>query len=75
MSFEALKKEAASLDERSRKELVSFLISLGQEQRAERARRLAEIRDDPDLSRWLTPEEFKARLDQIPEPKDDPAAE
>ena len=75
MSFEALKKEAASLDDQSRKELVSFLISLGGRQRAERVRRLAEIRDDPDPGRWLTPEEVQARLDRMPEPADDPRPE
>ena len=29
---------------------------------------MAKKLDDPDPSRWLTPEEFKARLDTIPEP-------
>ena len=70
MSLETLKAEAASLDERSRKELVSFLISLRGEQRAERTRRLTGIMDDKDASRWLTAEEFKERLDRIPEPAD-----
>jgi hypothetical protein len=75
MSIEALKTEAASLDEQSRKELVSFLISLGARQRAERARRLAEIRDDPNAGRWLTPEQFQERLERMPEPADDPRPE
>jgi hypothetical protein len=75
MSLEALKKEAASLDEQSRKELVTFLISLRAQQRTDRARRLAEIRDSRDPSRWLTPEEFQERLGRIAEPADDPARE
>lgn len=75
MSLEALKKEAASLDERSRRELVTFLVSLRGSQRAERTRRLTAIRDDEDPSRWLTPEEFKDRLDRIAEPADDPTPE
>ena len=54
---------------------MSYLISPGGRQRAERARRLAEIRDDPDPSRWLTPEEFRERLDRIPEPADTPRPE
>ena len=75
MSLEALKKEAASLDEQSRKELVTFLVSIRGRQPADRARRLTEIRDDRNPSRWLTPEEFKDRLDRIAEPTDDPARE
>ena len=70
MSLESLKTEAAGLDEQSRKELVSFLISLRGKHRAERARRMAAIMDDDDPGRWLTPEEFQQRLDRIPEPAD-----
>ena len=68
MSLEALKREAAALDERSRKELFSYLVSLREEQWASRARELAKNLDDPDPSRWLTLEEFKIRLNEIPEP-------
>ena len=68
MSLEALKKEAANLDEQSRKELVKFLVSLRTEPSADRARRLREIRDDQNPARWLTPEEFRERLDRIAEP-------
>ena len=75
MSLEALKKEAASLDEQSRKELVTFLVSIRGRQPADRARRLTEIRDDPDPSRWLTPQEFTERLSRIAEPTDEPARE
>lgn len=70
MSLETLKIEAANLDERSRKELVNFLISLRGKQRAERVQRLTGIMDDKDPGRWLTAEEFKERLDRIPEPAD-----
>ena len=75
MSLETLKMEAARLDEQSRKELVTFLVSLRDRQPADRARRLTEIRDSRDPSRWLTPEEFRERLDRIAEPADDPARE
>ena len=75
MSLETLKREAASLDESSRKELVTFLVSLRNQQPADRARRLTEIRDAQDPSRWLTPEEFRERLDRIAEPADDPVRE
>jgi len=71
MSLEALKKEAANLDEQSRKELVKFLVSLRTGPSADRARRLREIRDDQDPARWLTPGEFRERLDRIAEPTGD----
>ena len=75
MSLETLKKEAASLDEPSRKELVTFLVSLRHQQSADRACRLTEIRDAQDPGRWLTPEQFKQRLDEIVEPADEPVRE
>jgi len=75
MSLETLKKEAASLDEPSRKELVTFLVFLRHQQSADRGRRLTEIRDAQDPGRWLTPEEFGERLDGIAEPADDPVRE
>ena len=75
MSLETLKMEAARLDEQSRKELVTFLISLRGRQPAGRARRLTEIRDAQDPGRWLTSEEFSERLNRIAEPADDPARE
>ena len=75
MSLETLKKEAASLDEQSRKELVTFLVSLRNQQPEDRARRLTEIRDGRDPNRWLTPEEFRERLDRIEVPADDPMRE
>lgn len=68
MSLETLKQEAAALDDTSRKELFSFLISLREQQWAGQARKMARSLDDPDPNRWLTLDEFRARLDQIPEP-------
>lgn len=70
MSLEALKREAANLDEQSRKELVGYLVSL-RHQQADRARRMTEIRDAKDPGRWLTADEFKDRLNRIAEPTDD----
>ena len=75
MSLETLKKEAASRDEPSRKELVTFLVFPRHQQSADRARRLTEIRDAQDPGRWLTPEEFRERLERLPEPADDPVRE
>ena len=68
MSLDTLKREAAALDEKSRKELVAFLISLREKQWAAEVQAMAKKLDDPDQSRWLTPEEFKTRLEQIAEP-------
>ena len=63
MSLEALKREAAALDEPSRKELFSFLISLRERQWAARAQATSQSLADPDPSRWLTLEEFQTRLE------------
>jgi len=68
MSLENLKREAAALDDQSRKDLVAFLVSLREEQWHAHARAVGRKLDDPDPSRWLTLEEFQARLDRIPEP-------
>ncbi len=68
MSLETLKHEAAALDEGARRELFSFLISLREQQWAGHAKSLAQNLDDPNPSRWLSADEFKTRLDRIPEP-------
>ena len=74
MSLEALKREAANLDEQSRKELVAYLVSL-RHQQADRAHRMSEIRDAKDPGRWLTAEEFEERLSRIAEPTDESVRE
>lgn len=68
MSLEALKQQAAALDDQSRKELVAFLVSLREKQWQAYARAAAKKLDDPDTSRWLTLDEFQARLAEMPEP-------
>lgn len=68
MSLEILKQEAAALDDTSRKELFSFLVSLREQQWAGQARKLGRALDDSDPNRWLTLDEFQSRLDQLPEP-------
>jgi hypothetical protein len=68
MSLEALKQKAAALDAASQGELLVFLASLREERWAAEAHRLSKNLDDPNPDRWLTPEECRARLDQIPEP-------
>jgi hypothetical protein len=67
MSLENLKREAAALDDQSRKELVAFLVALREQQWHAHARSVAHKLDDPDASRWLTLEEFQTRLDRIAE--------
>ena len=71
MSLDVLKRDVAALDPAAQKELMIYLASLRENDREERARRLAAIRDNPDPNHWVTPEEFKRRLDQIPEPAEE----
>ena len=69
MSLETLKREAAALDDAARRELCAFLISLREKQWEAHLRKLAPRLDDADPSRWLTLDEFKERLEKIPEPE------
>jgi len=68
MSLETLKREAAALNDEERRELCAFLISLREKQWVEFLRNASKRLDDPDPNRWLTIEEFKRRLDEIPAP-------
>lgn len=68
MSLEALKREAAALDDEARRELCAFLISLRERQWEAHLRSLAPRLNDPVPDRWLTLEEVRARLEKIPEP-------
>ena len=70
MNLDALKREAAALDDNARKELFAFLVSLREKQWAEHLREAAAVLDSHEQSRWLTPEEFKKRLENIPVPRD-----
>jgi hypothetical protein len=67
MSLDALKQEIAALDGTARRELMSYLMALRQEKLAAFVNEAAKRLDDPNTE-WLTLEEMKARLDQIPEP-------
>lgn len=69
MSLDVLKREAAALDSKSQRELFSYLASLREERWIEHLREAGKVLDDPNPDRWLTAEEFKARLDRIPEPE------
>jgi hypothetical protein len=71
MSLDALKREAAALDETARRELCAFLISLREEQWAAHLRKLSPSLDDPDPNRWLTLEQVRERLEKIPEPAEE----
>jgi hypothetical protein len=68
VSLETLKQKAAALDAASQGELLVFLATLREERWAAEARRLGKKLDDPDPDRWLTPEDFWARVDKIPAP-------
>jgi hypothetical protein len=59
MSLEQLKKEAEALTKDERRELMSHMVRLIQDQ--QRARELAEIIDDKDPSHWIPLSEVKAR--------------
>ena len=67
MSIEMLKQEAASLDDKSQKELLTFLVTLREARWAKPLREAAKVLDDPQTE-WLTLEEAKARLATVPEP-------
>ncbi len=68
MGLDALKQEAAALDEASRRELLTYLISLREQQWAAQANEMSRRLDDPSSDRWLTMEEFETRLNRIAEP-------
>jgi hypothetical protein len=70
MSLEALKLQAAALDPASQGELLVFLATLREERWAAETRRLGRNLDDPNPGRWLTPEDFWARVDEVPPPPD-----
>jgi hypothetical protein len=70
LSLEELKQQAAALDATSQGELLVFLATLREERWAAEARRLGAKLDDPNPDRWLTPEVFWARVDEIPAPPD-----
>ena len=64
MSFEQLKREVASLDDREQAELISYTLQLRHAHDAEYRREVTERLNDTDKSHWLTPEEFERRLDE-----------
>jgi len=59
MSFEQLKREVASLDDRQQAELISYTLQLRD---ASYRHEVTERLNDSDKSHWLTPEEFERRL-------------
>jgi hypothetical protein len=64
MSIEQIVKEAASLPDQERKQLIGQLIALGRskEEDAEFRRQMAERIDDHDPSHWMTYDDLKRRL-------------
>jgi hypothetical protein len=62
MSFEQLKREVASLDDREQAELISYTLQLRYAHDADHRREVTERLNDSDKSHWLTPEEFARRL-------------
>ena len=63
MSFEQLKREIAALTAPQQTELISYPLQLRYAQDSTYQREVTERLDDPDKSRWLTPDEFERRLD------------
>ena len=64
MSFEQLKQEVASLDDREQAELISFTLQLRNAHDANYQREVASRLNDADKSHWLTPQEFERRLNE-----------
>lgn len=64
MSFEQLKREVASLDDREQAELISYTLQLRYAHDADYRREVTDRLNDQDKSHWLTPEEFERRLDE-----------
>ena len=62
MSFEQLKLEVASLDDREQAELISYTLQLRHARDANYRREVTERLNDGDKSHWLTSEEFERRL-------------
>jgi len=62
MSFEQLKREVASLDDRQQAELISYTLQLRHAHDASYRREVTERLNDSDKSHWLIPQEFERRL-------------
>jgi len=62
MSFEQLKREVASLDDREQAELISYTLQLRCANDANYRREVTERLNDSDKSHWLTPEESERLL-------------
>ena len=69
MNLDALKQKVAGLEAQQRRRLAASLVfsDMTPEEKANLRRKM----DDKDPSRWLTLEEAKARLENIPEPPDE----
>ena len=65
MSFEQLKKEVALLDDRQQAELISYALQLRYAHDSIHRREVSDRLNDADKSRWLTPDEFERRLDDV----------
>ena len=70
MSLDAIKREVAALNPESQQELLRYLVGLRKESWEPSLVKTSSRLDDPNVE-WLTPEEFKKRLDAIPEPTDE----
>ena len=62
MGFEQIKREVALLDEQQQAELISYILQLRYAQDASYHREVTDRLNDVDKSHWLTPDEFKRRL-------------
>ena len=62
MSIEAIKSELRALPPEERRRLMTFMVVLEDEGRADYAAKLAQKIDDRSPNRWLTPEQCEREL-------------
>ena len=69
MNLDALKQKVAGLESKQRRHLAASLVfsDMTEEEKANLRRKM----DDKDPCRWLTLEEAKVRLENIPDPPDE----
>ena len=64
MSFEQLKREVALLSTEEQAQLISYALQLRYASDESYLREVTQRLNDTDKSHWLTPEEFKRRMDE-----------
>ncbi len=64
MSFEQLKREVALLSGEEQAKLISYALQLRHADAADYLREVTQRLNDTDKSHWLTPEEFRSRMNE-----------